>query len=120
MDANQGHVCPYCGTPLARGAMPPVFVAETTRDCTVGFCLGLAVVLFMDIGVFVRRDPTPFGFVTNVAIAAAFTILLGAWYRGMRNEVAMTNAREKAAWRERMETWEHAWRCERCHVVFKR
>lgn len=114
------HTCPYCGQEMERPAMPPAFVAGTTRDCTVGFCLGLAVVLFMDIGVFVRRDPTSFGFVTNVAIAFAFTILLVAWYRGMRNEVAMANARDEATWREQMETWEHSWRCDRCNLVFRR
>jgi hypothetical protein len=105
---------------MERPAMPPAFVAGTTRDCTVGFFMGLAVVLFMDIGVFVRRDPTPFGFVTNLAIAIAFTILLFAWYRGMCNEVATTNAREEAAWRAQMEAWEHSWRCDRCDLVFRR
>jgi hypothetical protein len=86
----------------------------------VGFFLGLAVVLFMDVGVFVRRDPTPFGFVTNVSIAFGFTVLLFAWYRGMRNEVATANAREEAVWREQMEIWEHSWRCEHCNLVFRR
>ena len=100
--------------------MPPAFVAGTTRDCTVGFCLGLAVVLFMDIGVFARRDPTPFGFVTNVAIAFAFTILLFAWYRGMRNEILAANARAEGAWREQMEAWEHTYHCDRCKLVFRR
>ncbi len=103
MDDTENGRCPYCAHPLERTALPPAFVATSTRDSTVGFVLGLAVVLFMDVGVVVRPDPTPFGFGTNVAIAFGFTGLLVAWYRGMRHEVGRANARAQAAWRAKMD-----------------
>lgn len=120
MDETGMGRCPYCGQPLERPAMPPAFIAASTRDSTVGFALGLAVAVFMDVGVFVRPDPTPFGFGTNVIIAYGLTGLLIAWYRGMRHEVETANARDSAAWQAKMDAWQRTYRCDRCNLVFRR
>ncbi len=81
---------------------------------------GLAVVLFMDVGVFVRRDFSPLGFSKNVLVAAGLTVLLALWYRQMRVDTAATNAEEYAAYEKRLETWWHTYYCVPCDAVFVR
>jgi predicted outer membrane lipoprotein len=125
--------CPYCGYTLRR---PTEGAATTTthreqlarpedaetraRDINIGLALGLAVVLFMDIGVFVRREFTPFGFITNVLIAAAFTVLLPLWYWRMRVDTAATNAEGYVTYQRRMEAWRHTYYCAHCDAIFHR
>jgi hypothetical protein len=124
--------CPYCGrtlarptgtespTPLASRLTRPVYVETRTRDINIGLVLGLAVVLFVDIGVFVRRDVTTLGFSTNLLVAIGLTVLLVLWYWRMRVDSAVTNAAEYAAYEKRMETWNHTWYCAHCDAVFVR
>lgn len=127
------HSCPYCGRALVQPSeidLPPtaqanrltrpVYVETRARDINIGLALGLAVVLFMDIGVFVRRDFTAFGFSTNVLVAASLTVLLALWYWRMRVDTAATNAEQYAAYEKRMETWNHTWYCAHCDAVFVR
>ncbi len=127
------HRCPYCGrtltqptesTPIPTGRASrlrrPVYVETRARDINIGLALGLAVVVFMDIGVFVRRDVTAFGFSTNVLVAGGLTLLLALWYWRMRVDTAATNAEEHAAYTKRMATWNHTWYCAHCDAVFVR
>ena len=133
MENATTHPCPYCGRPLAQpsGIAPvrtaladrlsrPVYVETRARDINIGLALGLAVVSFMDIGVFVRRDFTALGFSTNVLVAAGLTALLALWYWRMRVDTAATNAEQYAAYEKRMETWNHTWYCPHCDAVFVR
>jgi hypothetical protein len=133
MDTQATHTCPYCGqalprpteidptrTALADRLRPPDYVETRTRDINIGLALGLAVVLFMDVGVFVQRDFSPLGFSTNVLVAAGLTILLALWYWQMRVDTATTNAEEYAAYEKRMETWRHTYYCVHCDAVFVR
>jgi len=133
MNTTVAHACPYCGrtlsrptdahasaTPLADKLRPPDYVGTRTRDINIGFALGLAVILFMDIGVFVRRDFLPLGFTTNVLVAAGLTILLALWYWRMRVDTAATNAEERVVYEKRMETWRHTYYCAHCDAVFVR
>ena len=99
---------------------PPDYVETRTRDINIGLALGLAVVLFMDVGVFVRRDFTSLGFTTNVLVAAGLTVLLALWYWRMRVDTAVTNAEEYAAYEKRLETWRHTYYCAHCDAVFVR
>ena len=125
--------CPYCGrtlarptesesapTALARKLTRPVYVETRARDINIGLVLGLAVVLFVDIGVFVRRDGTALGFSTNLLVAIGLTVLLALWYWRMRVDTAATNAAEYAAYEKRMATWNHTWYCAHCDAVFVR
>ena len=127
------HACPYCGQTLSRPAdvdarkttvadklRQPDYVETRTRDINIGLALGLAVVLFMDVGVFVRRDFTSFGFTTNLLVAAGLTVLLALWYWRMRVDTAITNAEEYAAYEKRLETWRHTYYCAHCDAVFVR
>jgi len=127
------HPCPYCGRTLARPTedtrIPPtrasrltrlIYVETRVRDINIGFALGLVVVLFMDIGVFVRRDFTAFGFSTNVLVAGGLTLLLTLWYWRMRVDTATTNAEAYAAYEKRMEAWNHTWYCAYCDAIFVR
>ncbi len=124
--------CPYCRrtlarptgteppTPLASRLTRPVYVETRTRDINIGLVLGLAVVLFVDIGVFVRRDGTALGFSTNLLVAIGLTVLLALWYWRMRVDTTATNAAEHAIYEKRMETWDHTWYCAHCDAVFVR
>ncbi len=131
------HSCPYCGRTLARPteAEPtpttltgrlklarPVYVETRARDINIGLALGLAVVLFMDVGVFVRRDFTALGFSTstNVLVAASLTALLALWYWRMRVDTAATNAEQYTAYEKRLETWNHTYYCPHCDAFFVR
>ena len=127
------HPCPYCGrmltqptegtilpTALASRLTRPVYVETRARDINIGLALGLVVVVFMDIGVVVRRDFTAFGFSTNVPVAGGLTLLLALWYWRMRVDTAATNAEEHAAYEKRMERWKHTWYCAHCDAVFVR
>jgi hypothetical protein len=133
METPRIHPCPYCGhtlsrpaevdpavTPLAERLQPPAYVETRARDINIGLALGLAVVLFMDVGVFVERDFTPLGFSTNVLVAAGLTVLLALWYWRMRVDTAVTNAEEYAAYEKRLETWRHTYYCAHCDAVFVR
>ncbi len=133
MENAPPHSCPYCGRtlvqPTERAPLPtalasrltrPVYVETRVRDINIGFALGLIVVLFMDIGVFVRRDVTAFGFSTNVLVAGGLTLLLTLWYWRMRVDTAATNEEEHAAYTKRMATWNHTWYCAHCDAVFMR
>lgn len=125
--------CPYCGGWLVRpaeiGSAPtilasrltrPVYVETRARDINIGLVLGLLVVVFIDVGVFVRRDFTALGFSTNVLVAIGLTVLLALWYWRMRVDTAATNAAEYALYEKRMETWNHTWYCAHCDAVFLR
>ncbi len=129
------HSCPYCGRPLARPTeaeptpttltsrlklVRPVYVETRARDINIGLALGLVVVLFMDVGVFVRRDFTALGFSTNVLVAASLTALLALWYWRMRVDTAATNAEQYTAYAKRLETWNHTYYCPHCDAVFVR
>ncbi|GAC1427442.1 MAG: hypothetical protein NVSMB6_27650 [Burkholderiaceae bacterium] len=127
------HPCPYCGrtlihptetgpvsTPLASRLTRPIYVETRPRDINIGLALGLAVAVFMDIGVFVRRDFSALGFSTNVLVAGGLTILLALWYWRMRVDTATTNAEEQATHEKRMETWNHTWYCTHCDAAFVR
>ncbi len=127
------HRCPYCRrtlvqptereplpTALASRLTRPVYVETRARDINIGLALGLAVVVFMDIGVFVRHDVTAFGFSTNVLVAGGLTLLLALWYWRMRVDTAATNAEEHATYEKRMDTWNHTWYCAHCDAVFMR
>lgn len=133
MENAPTYSCPYCGrtltrstetepvsTPLARRLTRPAYVETRVRDINIGLVLGLAVVLFIDIGVFARRDFTTFGFSTNVLVAICLTVLLALWYWRMRVDTAATNAEQYAAYEKRMETWNHTWYCADCDAVFVR
>jgi len=133
MENTTIYPCPYCGRPLAQPdeAQPvpstraskltrPVYVETRARDINIGLALGLAVVSFMDIGVFVRRDFTALGFSTNLLVAASLTTLLALWYWRMRVDTAATNAEQYAAYTKRLETWDHTWYCSHCDAVFVR
>jgi hypothetical protein len=133
MDTPIAYPCPYCGrtlsrpnevdpkrTTVAEHLRPPDYIETRTRDINIGLALGLAVVLFMDIGVFVERDFTPLGFSTNVLVAVGLTVLLALWYWRMRVDTAVTNAEEYAAYEKRLETWRHTYYCTRCDAVFVR
>ncbi|MGI8856591.1 MAG: hypothetical protein ACR2JW_12640 [Thermomicrobiales bacterium] len=133
MDTHIAHLCPYCGhtlsrpdevdstaTALAERLRPPNYVETCTRDINIGLALGLAVVLFMDVGVFVRRDFSPLGFSTNVLVAVGLTVLLALWYWRMRVDTAATNAEEYAAYEKRLETWRHTYYCVHCDAIFVR
>ena len=133
MDTQNTHTCPYCGRTLSRPAdvdarkttvadklRPPDYVETRTRDINIGLALGLAVVLFMDVGVFVRRDFSPLGFSTNALVAAGLTVLLALWYRQMRVDTAATNAEAYAAYEKRMQSWRHTYYCAHCDAVFVR
>ncbi len=133
MEHAPTHPCPYCGrtltrptetepvpTALADRLRRPVYVETRARDINIGLMLGLAVVLFMDIGVFARRDVTTLGFSTNLLVAAGLTLLLALWYWRMRVDTAATNAAEYAVYEKRMETWNHTWYCAHCDAVFVR
>ncbi|MCA1666282.1 MAG: hypothetical protein LC793_02550 [Thermomicrobia bacterium] len=133
MENAATHCCPYCGRTLVRpneGETTPValagrlsrptYIETRLRDINIGLALGLAVVLFMDIGVFVRRDFTAFGFATNVLVAFGLSVLLALWYWRMRVETAATNAEAYAAYTKRMEMWNHTWYCDQCAAVFVR
>ena len=133
MENATTHCCPYCGhtlvrptgdeaapTALASRLSRPIYVETRARDINIGLAFGLAVVLFMDIGVFVRRDFTTFGFSTNVLVAFGLTVLLALWYWRMRVETAATNAEAYAAYTKRLEMWNHTWYCARCAAVFVR
>jgi hypothetical protein len=133
METPHIHPCPYCGHTLSRPAevdpavttlaerlQPPAYVETPARDINIGLALGLAVVLFMDVGVFVERDFTPLGFSTNVLVAAGLTVLLALWYWRMRVDTAVTNAEEYAAYEKRLETWRHTYYCAHCDAVFVR
>jgi len=127
------HPCPYCGrtharptedmripTALANRLTHPIYVETRVRDINIGLALGLAVVLFMDIGVFVRRDVTALGFTTNLLVAGGLTLLLALWYWRMRVDTAATNAEAYAAYEKRMEAWNHTWYCAHCDAIFVR
>jgi hypothetical protein len=133
MDTHIAHACPYCGHTLSRPAdvdakrttvaehlRPPDYVETRPRDINIGLALGLVVVLFMDVGVFVRRDFTSFGFTTNILVAAGLTLLLALWYWRMRVDTAVTNAEQYAAYEKRLETWRHTYYCPHCDAVFVR
>lgn len=135
MDHDQihGHICPYCGRPLlhsadvnpARTAVTrslerPEYIETRVRDINIGLALGLIVVVAMDIGVFVRREFSPFGFATNVLVAAGLTVLLALWYWRMRVDTATTNAEQYAAYQKRMERWTHTYYCAHCDAAFVR
>lgn len=133
MDDGTIHTCPYCGRILARPTevdpatttvadrlRRPDYVETRPRDINIGLALGLVVVLFMDIGVLVRRDFTPLGFGANVVVAAALTILLGLWYRQMRVDTAAANTERHATYEKRLETWRHTYYCRPCDAVFVR
>lgn len=133
MEIRAVPTCPYCGRPLAApGAVdprhtgvaerlrPPEYVETRAREINIGLALGLAVVAFMDVGVFVRRDLSPFGFTTNVLVAAGLTILLALWYRSMRVDTAAANADRRAAYEQRLETWRHTYYCTHCDAAFVR
>jgi len=113
--------CPYCHASL-RPAMStaPCYTPATTRDCTLGFLLGLAVVGFIDIGVFARRDPTGIGFASNLIVAAILTALLLLWYWRMRDEVVAQNREAYRLWQRQMDAWQHEYRCDRCQLSFRR
>jgi len=118
---HDAHSCPYCHRHLHPAvACPAPFQPATTRDCTVGLVLGLAVVGFVDIGVFVRRDPALIGFGSNLVVAAVLTVLLALWYREMRAEVARQNAEAHRAWQKQMDDHQHLYRCQRCALTFHR
>ncbi|MDQ2785164.1 MAG: hypothetical protein M3Y58_09215 [Chloroflexota bacterium] len=127
------HSCPYCGRSLAQPTehasvspaladklIRPIYGETRARDINIGLALGLAVVLFMDIGVFVRRDFTTFGFSSNLLVAGGLTLLLALWYWRMRVDTAATNAEAHAAHEKRMERWNHTWYCAHCDAVFVR
>jgi len=119
--SHHAHTCPYCHCRLYPAvARPAPFQPATTRDCTVGLVLGLAVVGFVDIGVFVRRDPALIGFGSNLVVAAVLTVLLALWYREMRAEVARQNADAHRAWQKQMDDHRHLYRCQRCALTFRR
>jgi len=80
----------------------------------------LAVVVFMDIGVFVRRDVPALDFSTNILVALGLTILLALWYWRMRVDTAVTNAEERARYERQMERWSHTYYCAECDAVFLR
>jgi len=130
---NTAHTCPYCGHGLSRPSevdpaktsvadrlRQPAYVETRARDINIGLALGLAVVLFMDVSIFVRRDFTSLGFTTNVLVAAALTLLLALWYWQMRVDTAATNAEQYAAYEKRIETWRHTYYCAHCDAVFVR
>lgn len=130
---SHGHPCPYCGrslvhptevnparTSVARSLQRPEYIETRVRDINIGLALGLIVVLTMDIGVFVRREFSPFGFATNVLVAAALTVLLALWYWRMRVDTAATNAEHYAAHQKSMERWTHTYYCTHCDAVFVR
>jgi len=119
--SHEAHTCPYCHRNLRSAVTRPApFQPATTRDCTVGLVLGFAVVGFVDIGVFVRRDPTPIGFGSNLIVAAVLTVLLALWYREMRAEVARQNAEAYGAWQKQMDDHQHLYRCQHCALTFHR
>lgn len=113
--------CPYCYAPLhPESATPAPYQPATIRDCTIGFVLGLAVVGFIDVGIFVRRDPTPVGFLSNLAVATVLTVLLVWWYRQMRAEVALQNTETWRTWQRQWDDAQHLYRCDRCALTFRR
>ena len=127
------YACPYCGRPIYRPSeidhsasrlrerlAEPTYVETRVRDINVGLVLGLAVVLFMDIGVVVRPEFSSLGFATNVLIAAAFTILLPLWYWRMRVDTAAANAERLAAYERRWAAWTHTYWCASCDAAFHR
>lgn len=133
MDTQVAHLCPYCGHVLARPTeidpattsvaerlRQPDYVETRARDINIGLALGLAVALFMDVGVLVQRNFTPLGFGANLVVAAGLTLLLALWYWRMRVDTAATNAEQHAAYEERMETWRHTYYCPRCDAAFVR
>lgn len=133
MDDRTTHTCPYCGqilsppsevdpaaTTVADRLRRPDYVETRARDINIGLALGLVVVLFMDVGVLVRRNFTPLGFGANVVVAAALTMLLALWYWQMRVDSAAANAERYAAYEKQMETWRHTWYCTHCDAVFVR